>query len=415
MDAATDKQRPTKFVFSAYQKFVVGILAFLQFTIILDFMIMSPLGAIVIPELHISPRQFGWAVSSYAFSAAISGISAAGFADRFDRKRLLLFFYGGFIFGTALCALAPNYHFLLLARVVTGLFGGVIGSVILAIATDLFPLEMRGRVMGFVQTAFAAAQVLGLPTGIYFANHWSWHAPFVAIIAIAVPASLVIVLYVKPVAAHLKLRQEHSPWRHLARTLFEPKYTLAFAVTTLLATGGYMLMPFGSAYIVNNIGLSLHDLPTIYLVTGLCTVFTGPLVGKASDRFGKFQTFFFGTVVSLIMVAIWTNLGPVSLTAVVVVNVLLFVGIFSRMVPAQALITAIPEVTKRGAFNAISASLQQFSGGIASVAAGMIIVQSSSGHLQHFNWLGYIVMTTALFALLLMYFVHKAVPERLAR
>src|SRR5580693_1571575 len=208
MSAVINRQIPAKLTFSSYQKFVIGMLAFLQFTIILDFMIISPLGAIVIPALHISPRQFGWAVSSYAFSAAISGLSAAGFADRFDRKRLLLFFYGGFIFGTALCALAPSYHFLLLARIVTGLFGGVIGSVVMAIATDLFPLEMRGRVMGFVQTAFAAAQVLGLPAGIYFANLWSWHVPFLAIIAIAVPASFVIVLYMKPVAAHLKLKQE---------------------------------------------------------------------------------------------------------------------------------------------------------------------------------------------------------------
>jgi predicted MFS family arabinose efflux permease len=403
-----------KTTFSAYQKFVVGILAFLQFTIILDFMIISPLGAIVIPALHISPRQFGWAVSSYAFSAAISGISAAGFADRFDRKRLLLFFYGGFILGTALCALAPDYHFLLLARIVTGLFGGVIGSVILAIATDLFSLEMRGRVMGFIQTAFAAAQVLGLPAGIYFANRWSWHIPFVAIIAIALPVSVVIMFYMKPVNAHLKLKQEHSPWRHLASTLFEPKYTLAFVVTTLLATGGYMLMPFGSAYIVNNIGLPLKSLPTIYLITGLCTVFIGPLVGKASDRFGKFQTFFFGTLVSIIMTVIYTNLGPASLTAVIVINVLLFIGIFSRMIPSQALISAIPEVTKRGSFNAISASLQQFSGGIASAAAGLIIARSGTGELLHFDWLGDVVIATGLLALILMYFIHKEVPERVA-
>lgn len=401
--------------FSGYQKFVIAVLAFLQFTIILDFMIISPLGAIVMPALHITPRQFGFAVSSYAFSAAISGISAAGFADRFDRKRILLFFYGGFIFGTALCALAPTYHFLLLARIVTGLFGGVIGSVVLAIATDLFPLEMRGRVMGFVQTAFAAAQVLGLPAGIYLANLWNWHVPFVAIIAVAVPASVVIMLYMKPVAAHLALRQEHSPWRHLARTLFEPKYTLAFATTALLATGGYMLMPFGSAYIVSNVGLSLRDLPTIYVVSGLCTVFTGPLVGKASDRFGKFQTFFFGTVLTFIMVGIWTNLGRASLSTVIIINVLLFAGIFSRMIPSQALISAIPEVTKRGSFNAISASLQQFSGGIASLIAGAIIVQNGTGPLQHFNWLGYIVMLFALLGLILMYFIHRAVPERLAR
>jgi predicted MFS family arabinose efflux permease len=414
MNAITNTPQPVKLKFSPYEKFVVAILAFLQFTIILDFMIISPLGAIVMPALDIGTHEFGWAVSAYAFSAAISGVSAAGFADRFDRKRLLLFFYGGFIVGTALCAVAPTYHFLLAARVVTGLFGGVIGSVVLAIAADLFPLEMRGRVMGFVQTAFAGAQVLGLPVGIYLAGLWNWHTPFVAIIAIAVPASLVIALYMKPVVEHLKSKQEHSARLHLARTLFEPKYAPAFVGIMALTTGGYMIMPFLSTFIVNNIGLPLRDLPTVYLVTGLCTVFTGPLVGKASDRFGKFRTFLFGTVVFLIMIAIYTDLGPTSLIGVIIVNALLFVGIFSRMIPAQALFSAVPEPAKRGSFNAIMASLQQLSGGIASVFAGLIIVQNSSGQLQHFDWMGYIVMASALLSLALIYIIHRAVPERLA-
>src|SRR5438067_3298709 len=220
--------------FTRYQIFVTAVLAFLQFTIILDFMIISPLGAMLMPTLHISPQQFGLAVSSYAFSAGASGLLAAGFADRFDRKRLLLFFYAGFVLGTLLCGLASTYPLLLLARIVTGLFGGVIGSVVLAIATDLFPLEMRGRVMGFIQTAFAASQVLGLPVGLYFANHWDWHAPFLAIIAIAVPAGLVILLRMKPVAAHLTLRQERSAFQHMAHTVAEPRYRLAFILTMLL-------------------------------------------------------------------------------------------------------------------------------------------------------------------------------------
>ena len=143
--------------FSRYQSILVALLALVQFTIIIDFMIMSPLGAIIMPALDISAAQFGVAVSAYAFSAGISGILAAGFADQFDRKWLLLFFYVGFTLGTALCAIAPNYHVLLLGRIVTGLFGGVIGSVVLAIVTDLFALQLRGRVMGFVQTAFAAS------------------------------------------------------------------------------------------------------------------------------------------------------------------------------------------------------------------------------------------------------------------
>src|SRR4051795_5524658 len=172
--------------FSRYQAILVALLALVQFTIIIDFMIMSPLGAILMPALDISAAQFGVAVSAYAFSAGISAILAAGFADRFDRKRLLLFFYLGFTLGTLVCALAPNYHVLLLGRIVTGLFGGVIGSGVLAIITDLFPLHLRGRVMGFVQTAFAASQVLGIPTGLFLANRWSWHVAFGALVGLSV-------------------------------------------------------------------------------------------------------------------------------------------------------------------------------------------------------------------------------------
>ena len=410
MNDAKTNAEPLK-VFSSYQKFVIAVLAFMQFTIILDFMIISPLGAMMMPTLNITPHQFGWAVSSYAFSAGVSGFLAAGFADRFDRKRLLLFFYGGFMLGTLLCALANTYPLLLLARIVTGLFGGVIGSVALAIATDLFPLEMRGRVMGIISTAFAASQVLGLPAGLFFANRWDWHAPFFAILAFALPAGLIIMLHMKPVADHLVLKQERSPLMHLIHTVAEPRFYLAFTLVTLMPTGGYMLMPFGTAFIVNNVGLSFAVLPVIYLITGLSAVFTGPLVGKASDRFGKFPTFCFGTAISMIMVLIWTNIGHVPLAWVIVINVILFAGIFSRMIPAQALISAIPGPTQRGAFNAVSASLQQLAGGISASVAGLIIVQRPTGPLEHFDWIGYIVVAVALASLVLMYFLHRQVPE----
>jgi predicted MFS family arabinose efflux permease len=412
-DAKTNAE-PLK-VFSSYQKFVVGVLAFLQFTIILDFMIISPLGAMMIPNLNITPHQFGWAVSSYAFSAGVSGFLAAGFADRFDRKRLLLFFYCGFMLGTLLCALANTYPLLLLARIVTGLFGGVIGSVALAIATDLFPLEMRGRVMGIISTAFAASQVLGLPAGLFFANRWDWHAPFFAILGVAIPAGLVILLRMKPVADHLALKQERSPLMHLVHTVAERRFSLAFILVTLLPTGAYMLMPFGTAFIVNNVGLSFAVLPVIYLITGLCAVVVGPLVGKASDRFGKFPTFCFGTALSVIMVTIWTNIGHLPLAWVIVINVILFAGIFSRMIPSQALISAIPGPTQRGAFNAVSASLQQMAGGISAGVAGLIIVQMPGGPLQHFDWVGYIVVAVSLVSLVLMYLLHKQVPEAAPR
>lgn len=398
--------------FSRYQALLIALLAFTQFTIILDFIIMSPLGAILMPSLGITAGQFGVAVSAYAFSAGISGILAAGFADRFDRKRLLLFFYVGFTLGTALCAAAQTYHVLLLGRIVTGLFGGVIGAVVLAIVTDLFPLHLRGRVMGFLQTAFAASQVLGIPAGLFLANHWNWHVCFVAIVVVSIAAIAIIALVMEPVDAHLKLKQDRNAFHHLIATLGQPRYTLAFAVTTLLATGGYMLMPFSSAYTVHNLGIDITHLPTIYLVSGLFSIVTGPLVGRASDAFGKYPTFVFGCVMTVAMVLIYTNLGHVSLATAILVNVLMFVGIFSRMIPSQALMSAIPDASQRGSFSAVSASLQQLSGGLGSVLAGAIIAQAPDGSLIHFDRIGYVVVATTIITLVMMYFVQKAVAER---
>ncbi len=401
--------------FSRYQSGLVAILALVQFTLIVDFVIMSPLGAILMPALDISPAQFGMAVSVYAFSAGISGVLAAGFADSFDRKRLLLLFYAGFSTGTVLCALAPSYHVLLLGRIVTGLFGGVVGSTVLAIITDLFPLRSRGRAMGYIQTAFAASQVLGIPFGLFLANHWNWHAAFGAIVVLALAVMAAILLLMQPVNAHLALKQEKNAFAHLIATVAEPSYTLAFGVTTLLATGGYMLMPFGSAYTVHNLGIDIVHLPTIYLVSGLFSIFIGPLVGRASDTFGKYPTFTFGSAMSIVMVLIYTHLGQVGLTLVITVNVLMFVGIFSRMIPSQALISAIPVPQQRGSFSSISASLQQLSGGLGSVLAAAIIAQDSDGSLQHFDRLGYVVIGTSLVALLAMYFVQRQVARKVGR
>jgi predicted MFS family arabinose efflux permease len=399
--------------FTSYQKFVVGMLAFLQFTLVLDFMIISPMGALLMPALKISPSQFGGVVSAYAFSAGFSGILAAGFADRFDRKKLLLFFYGGFIFGTFLCGVASTYHFLFFARMVTGLFGGVIGSIVLAITTDLFSYDMRGRVMGVVQTAFSASQVLGIPAGLYFSNIWGWHAPFIMIATLGLIVGAVIFTQLQPIDQHLKLQAaKQNPLSHIYYTVINPNYTLAFCVTALLSTGGFMLMPFGSDFTVNNLGIDLEHLPLVYLISGCSTIFVGPLIGRLSDRFGKYNLFVCGGVLSIVMVSIYTHLGTTPLLEVVLVNALLYAGVFSRMIPSQAMMSAIPSPANRGSFMAISSSLQQVSGGFASMLAGLIVIKQANGKLLHFDSIGYVVIGTSLTTIFLMYFIHRKVSQK---
>jgi predicted MFS family arabinose efflux permease len=400
---------PVSAQFSGYQKGVVGMLAFLQFAVILDFMLMAPLGALIMPALSVTPAQFGTVVSGYAFAAGISGLLTAGFADRFDRKKLLLFFYAGFIVGTAWCGVAQSFESLLFARIVTGLFGGVIGSVVLAIATDLFAPQMRGRVMGFIQTAFAASQILGIPIGIYLSNRWNWHVPFLALVVLGVIGGLLIAVYMKPVAEHLKLPQQHSAFDHLRHTVTEPRYLLSFVAVLFLATGGFMLMPFSSAFTVNNLGISLHDLPIIYLVTGVATIFAGPLVGKAADAYGKLRVFFIGTALTIVMVLVYTNLSVSTLAVVTLINVVLFIGIFSRMIPFQALMSQVPAQTQRGSFNAINASLSQLAGGLASLVAGHIVQQGADGKIHHYDIAGYVVVATSLLACVLLWRIQRGV------
>jgi predicted MFS family arabinose efflux permease len=353
-------------------------------------------------------------VSAYAFSAGISGLLTAGFADRFDRKKLLLFFYIGFVLATLWCGLAPSFELLLAARVVTGLFGGVIGSVVLAIAADLFAPQLRGRVMGVIQTAFAASQVLGLPLGLYLSNHWGWHAPFLGMALFGAVGGLVIAWRMQPVADHLRIPQEKSAFLHLLHTVTEPRYLAAFATTALLTTGGFMLMPFSSAFTVNNLGIPLERLPTIYLATGICTIFFGPLIGKAADSVGKLPVFLAGSVITIAMVLVYTHLGPVPLWLLILVNVVLFVGIFSRMIPFQALVSAVPDPAQRGAFNAISAATQQLAGGLSSLAAGHIVVLGADGKLQNFTLVGYVVAGSTLVAAALAWRVHRGVQARAA-
>jgi predicted MFS family arabinose efflux permease len=397
-------------VFTPYQVFIIAVLTFLQFTIILDFMVLSPLGEQLMKELDINTAQFGLVVSAYALSAGASGLLAAGFADRFDRKKLLLFFYVGFTIGTLLCGIAPDYHFLLMARIVTGVFGGVIGSVSFAIITDLFPLQTRGRVMGFVQMAFAASQILGIPIGLYLANKLGWHSPFLLIVGVSILAGLFIVIYMKPVNAHLHLQTVKNPLEHLFKTVSRPRYLQAFAATALLATGGFMLMPFGTAFSVNNLGVTRNDLPFIFLITGLFSIVTGPLIGKFSDKAGKYTIFLIGSVWSIIMVLIYTHQSVIPLWVVIFLNVLLFMGISARIISSSALLTAVPDPADRGAFMGVNASLQQISGGIAAALAGLIVHQETkTSPLEHYPVLGYVVSVTTVITIVMMYFLNRMV------
>jgi predicted MFS family arabinose efflux permease len=411
VDTIVLKAEPPKF--TSYQKFVIAILALLQFSIILDFMIISPLGDLLMKKLDLSTSQFGSVVSAYAISAGISGFLAAGFADRFDRKKLLLFFFVGFIIGTVFCGIAFDYHTLLLARIVTGVFGGVVGSVLLAIMTDTFSYQQRGRVMGYVQMSFAGSQILGVPIGIVLANHWGWHSTFFMVAGLGVVVAGLVVLKLKPLTGHLQMQRDKTALQHLWHTIRKKDYRIGFMATAILSMGGFMLMPFTSAFIVNNVNISQEQLPIIFLFTGLASMIIMPVIGKLSDKIDRFKLFAIGSLIASVMIVIYTHLTPVPIWVVIVINMILFMGVMSRMVPATALNSAIPEAYDRGAYMSINSSLQQMAGGLAAMFAGLVVVQQTkTSPLEHFDILGFVMVGFMLWCLYLVYRVREIVKKR---
>lgn len=402
--------------FTSYQKFVIAIIALIQFTVVLDFMVMSPLSPIVMKSLSIKPSQFGFVVAAYAFSAFISGILAAGIADKYDRKKFLMVFYAGFVIGTLFCAMAPTYELLLAARIVTGLFGGVIGAIGMAIITDLFEINQRGRVFGFTQMGFSASQVLGIPLSLWLATKWGWNSPFYVIVIAAALMGVVMLLKLQPVTAHLALQkgQGSSALPHLWNTLKKKKYITAYIATALLPLGGFMLMPFGSAFAEYNLGVAETQLPWLFFASGIASMAVFPILGRLSDKYNKMVIFAIASTWSIVMVILYTHLFQIPMWAVLTTNILMFTGIMGRIVPSTILISAMPEMKDRGAFMSINSSLQQMAGGIASIIAGYIVVQETpTSLLQNIDIVGFVIAGITVIAIYVVYRVYNLVKGQL--
>jgi len=398
--------------FSSYQKLVITLLALTQFTVVLDFMVMSPMGDILMKSMNLSTTKFGFVVSSYAFSAGISGLLTAGFADRFDRKKLLQFFYIGFILGTFFCSVANTYPLLVAARIVTGLFGGVIGSISMAIVADMFAPNQRGRVMGFMQMGFGASQVLGIPISLYLATIWTWQSPFLMIVGMATIIWLLILFKIQPITKHLKTKGEKNAFKHLWHTISQKKYQTGFMATAMLSLGGFMMMPWGSAFAINNLHVTEQQLPFLFMVAGIATLIIMPFIGKLSDKMDKFYLFSMASVWLMVVVVIYTNLTPVHLSVVMILNVMMMMGIMSRMVPSMALVSELPTLEDRGAFMSINSSLQQIAGGVAAGIGGMIVSQKTKNSpLEHYGTLGYIIVILICVCIYLLFKVKKTIKQ----
>jgi predicted MFS family arabinose efflux permease len=382
----------------ARERAVLLTLATVQFTSIVDFMVIMPLGPQLMRTLALSPAQFGLVVSSYTLSAGVAGLLASSFVDRFDRKAAFLGQYAGFLIGTLLCGLAPDYTSLLAARVITGGFGGILGGMALAIIGDVFPEERRGSATGALMSAFALASVVGVPFGLYLGTRLGWHAPFLLLAVLGCPVLAIAARALPPLRAHLGQERAH-PLRRIWETFTHPNHVRAFALVCTLMFGAFAVIPYISPYLVSNVGVKETSLPLVYVAGGAFTLVAAPVIGRLADRFGKLLIYRIIAPISAVLMLVVTNLPRVALAWAVLAVASLMVSNAGRMIAAMAMVTGSVESRRRGGFMSANSSVQHLATGLGASAGGWIIVKASDGTLRHFDWVGLIAVVTTLLSL----------------
>ncbi len=375
------------------QKALLWTLAAINFIHIVDFMILMPLGPQLMRIFQIGPSEFSFLVSSYTFSAGIASFLGAFVLDRFDRKKILLWVYVGFTIGTLGCALSPNYPILLIARVLSGVFGGLTSALILAIIGDVVPYADRGKAMGLVMSAFSFASVMGVPLGLFLASLSDWHTPFYILTALSLVSLGMIVKFIPPISDHLvyEVKRPH-PIEVIKRVTGTANQMRAITLSVMMMFGQFMIIPFLSPYNVANVGFTDMQLTYIYIAGGAFTIFTSPWVGKLSDRHGKLKIFTIFMLLNLIPIGVITHLGVTPVPFVLIITTLFFVTSNGRYVPAAAIITGTAKPENRGSFLSFNSAVQQLASGFAALMAGMIIGENEFGQLTNFNIVGYLAI-----------------------
>lgn len=397
------------------ERLVLLVLAAIQFTHIMDFMVMMPLAPQLMRELDLGAGQFSALVAAYSVAAGIVGLLSAPFIDRFDRRTLLLGVYAGFTVATLFCGLATNAHTLLIARAVGGAFGGVSGSLCLAIVSDLVPPDRRAAGIGIVMTAFAAAAAVGVPVGLQLAQLWGWRMPFLVVAGVGVIVWGLVFRIVPPVRGHLQ-GGEHKgrAFRELLRDANAGRAILFMAV---MVFGHFSIIPLLSPHLVGDLALPEKYLSLVYFIGGIASVFTAPRAGRLADRLGRQRVFTVMVLIASFVILAIANAGPLPPWATLTLAGLFFIFSSGRFVPGQALMTLAVPSSRRGAFLSLSSCARDLASGIASTLGGWIVVKQPNGHLMHFNWLGWIAVAGGLLSILLAYTVRvndTGVPSPLA-
>jgi DHA1 family inner membrane transport protein len=395
---------------SRHERRLLWLLALTQFTIIMDFMVMMPLGPQLMQSFHISPASFATAISAYSWCSGLSGLFAATYIDRFDRRRLLLVAYALFAISNLACALAPGFSTLLVARAFAGITSGVLGSVIMAIVSDVIPAQRRGAATGTIMTAFSLASVAGVPAGIVLGAHFGWAAPFILLTLMSALIWVGGAQLVPSLTSHMlkKPPAMNTVLPALWRLATARQHMKAFVLTFVMMGSQMLVIPFVSPMLVANHGIAMAQLSWLYMAGGAATFFTARLAGRLADRFGSKRVFALFGVISVFPVLFLTHLPDLPFPAMIFFFMCFMIVVSARMVPMQALLTTVPAPAHRGAFLSMNSALQAFGSGCGAWLGGLILTKTTDNHIENYGVSGWLAVTLVLFAVFLSTRIRSA-------
>jgi len=370
------------------ERWLLLTLASIQFTSVLDFMIMMPLGPQLTQLFGISAGQFGFLVAAYTFAAGLSGLLASTYIDRFGRKRMMLTLYPLFGVAALACSLAPTYAWLMTARVASGFFGGVLMALSQTIVAEVIPFDRRGRAMSVVMTSFSVATVAGVPLALFLVSYFNWHAPFLAIALMVSVCALGAIKILPSLKGHVQAPSDGesapSVLSNLRLVLLDPNHLRAFAMSSCMVFAGFAVIPYITLYLQLNAGFQAEQIPYVYLCGGVCTLISARFIGHWSDRAGKAYAFRRLALLMPLPLLGMTLAADLPIAGVLVVSSILFVVMSGRMIPGMALIGASADPRRRGSFMTLNSAVQSLSMGLASLVGGQILGRDGDGHLTHY-------------------------------
>ncbi|MBP6203243.1 MAG: MFS transporter [Azonexus sp.] len=388
------------------ERFFLLTLAGIQFSHVLDFMIMMPLGPVLMAALGIGTHEFGLLVASYSFSAAISGILAATFVDLFERKRLLLIVFTLFGVATLACGLAPGYSTLMLARGLAGVFGGIMGALVQTMIADSIPFSRRARASSVVSSAFSISTIAGVPLSLLLANHFGWRAPFILIAALTVIFLGIGLRFLPELRHHIGEEKRAHLLSATFSVLGDSNHLRALFFSALVIFSGFTIIPYITVYAVNNVGIALDDIPIVYLVGGTATFISARLIGRWADKFGKVEVYRRVALLAMVPTLVLTHAGVLPLWIWLIISASFFVLISGRMIPSMAIIASSAQPKLRGTFMSLNSTVQSLAMGLATTLAGFLTSFDATGRIVGYSLVGYVAVAANLVAI---WFVSRIV------